>query len=71
MGGNSIYNLSEKEQQELSKARDQSLKSIEIALSATNICTRDLALQFARKFDDMDDELAIQILKFLNHSKEE
>ncbi|MCI1268779.1 MAG: helix-turn-helix domain-containing protein [Ruminococcus sp.] len=67
----SIYNLSEKEQQELSKARDQSLKSIEIELSANNICKRDLALQFARKFDDMDDELAIQILKFLNHSKEE
>lgn len=66
----SIYGLSEKEQQELLDARDKSIRSIEIDLSTNNMCKRDLALQFARKFDDMDDKLANQILKFLNHNKE-
>ena len=47
------------------------MTSIEIELSTNNAFKRDLALQFARKFDDMDDELAEQILKFLNHNKEE
>ncbi|MCD7731705.1 MAG: helix-turn-helix domain-containing protein [Oscillospiraceae bacterium] len=67
----SIYKLDENEQQELSAAYDKSLSSIAVELSKSNDCKRDLALQFARKFDDIDDELAIQILKFLNHDKEE
>lgn len=67
----SIYDLSEKEQRGLEEARDKSIRSIEIELSANSEYKRDLALQFARKFYDMDDELAIQILKFLNHKKEE
>lgn len=67
----SIYDLTEEEQEILSEARDKSLSSIEIELSTNNAFKRDLALQFARKFDDMDDELAEQILKFLNHNKEE
>lgn len=66
-----IYDLSEKEQQDLAEARDQSIKSIEIELPTNNAYKRDLALQFARKFDDMDDELAIQIMKFLDRDKEE
>lgn len=67
----SIYDLTEEEQEILSEARDKSLSSIEIELSTNNAFKRDLALQFARKFDDIDDELAVQILKFLNHNKEE
>lgn len=67
----SIYDLTEEEQEILSEAHDKSLNSIEIELSTNNACKRDLALQFARKFDDIDDELAVQILKFLNHNKGE
>ena len=67
----SIYDLTQSEQEILSEARDKSLNSIEIELNTKNAYKRDLALQFARKFDDMDDELAIQILKFLDHKKEE
>lgn len=66
----SIYELTEGEQEILSNARDKSLKSIEIELNTDNPIKRDLVLQFARKFDDMDDEFATQILKFLNHDKE-
>ena len=66
----SIYDLSVKEQQDLAEARDKSIKSIEIELSTNNEYKRDLALQFARKFNDMDDELAIQIMKFLKRDKE-
>lgn len=65
----SIYNLSEYEQQELLEARDKSIGSIEIELSASNGRKRDLALQFARSFDDMDDETAEQMLRFLNHNR--
>lgn len=67
----SIYELDATEQNELSEAYDKSINSIEIELSTNNMCKRDLALQFARKFNDMDDELAMQMLKFLNHDKEE
>jgi len=66
-----IYDLSESEQQELTGSRDRSIKSIGIELTSDNVVKRDLALQFARKFDDMDDELAQQLLNFLNRSKEE
>ena len=66
-----IYNLSATEEQELSKARDKSIKIVEINLSTNSMYKRDLALQFARKFDDIDDEIAVQILDFLNRKKEE
>ena len=66
----SIYSLNEKEQQELSIARDRSLKSIEIELASSSDNKRDLALQFARKFNDMDDDVVLQIQKFLNRNKE-
>lgn len=67
----SIYDLTKEEQEILSEARDKSLSSIEIELGTNSTFKRDLALQFARKFDDIDDELAVQILKFLNRNKEE
>lgn len=67
----SIYDLTQAEQEALLQARDKSLDSVEIELSTNNAFKRDLALQFARKFDDIDDELAIQMLKFLNRGKEE
>lgn len=66
-----IYDLSAEEQQELSKARDLSIKSIELELSTNNAFKRDLALQFARKFNDMDDEFAMQMLKSLNSKNKE
>jgi len=66
----SIYCLDEKEQQELSIARDRSLNSIEIELSTSSVDKRDLALQFARKFNDMDDDVVSQIQRFLNRNKE-
>lgn len=67
----STYDLTEVEQEILSKAYDKSLNSVEIKLNTNNEFKRDLALQFARKFDDIDDELAIQMLRFLEHNKEE
>lgn len=67
----SIYDLTEEEQEILSEARDKSLSSIEIELSTNNAFKRDLALQFARKFDDIDDDLAVQLLKIINQNKEE
>lgn len=66
-----VYELSEEEQQELSFAKDKSINCIEIELSTSDSHKRDLALQFARKFDDMDDEFVQQLLNFLNRKKGE
>lgn len=66
-----VYDLTAAEQEILSEAHDRSLNSIEIELSTNSTNKRDLALQFARKFDDIDDDIAIQMLKFLNNKKGE
>lgn len=67
----SIYDLTEAEKEHLSETYDKSLNSIEIELNTNNPYKRDLALQFARKFDNMDDEFAARILEFLNNNREE
>lgn len=60
-----IYSLSGEEVECLHKAEDCSIDSIKINLSGNTSQKRDLALQFARKFDNIDDETARTILKFL------
>lgn len=67
----SVYGLSAEERRELTEAKDMSLDSIEINLSSNSAYKRDLALQFARKFDDIDEEAAKAMLEFLNSKKGE
>lgn len=66
-----IYNLSESEEKELLEARDNCINTVEINLTESNSHKRGLALQFARKFDDIDDEDAARILEYLNRKREE
>lgn len=60
-----IYQLNEDEIHILHEARDHCIDRIEIKLSGNGGQKRDLALQFARKFDDLDNETAKTILNFL------
>lgn len=60
-----LYHLNEEEVHILQEARDNCIDSIEIKLSGNGCQKRDLALQFARKFDGLDNETAKTILNFL------
>lgn len=64
----SIYELNNNKQSELYKAYDKSINRIEIKLPSNNICKRNLALQFAKKLSDMDDDIAVQMLNLLDHN---
>lgn|GEM_PF-122363 len=58
----SLYELDESQIAELNSAKDESLNSIEICIEGKNASQRDLALQFASKFNDIDEDFAKQML---------
>lgn len=60
-----IYRLPNEEIEYLKKAESNSVDCIKINLAGNESQKRDLALQFARKFDDIDNETAKTILNFL------
>lgn len=59
------YNLSEEEKKELETAIEESKLQTKIDMKDSSIMQRRAALQFARSFDDMDDETAEKIIKLL------
>ncbi len=61
----SLYDLNEKEKFELITAKQKSLKSIEINLNNLAENKQELALKFARRFDDIDDETIAKIQELL------
>lgn len=60
------YGLTETEQQELKEAVDESKTQFKIVVGSAGNNQRKAALQFARSFDEMDDETAIKILDLLS-----
>lgn len=60
------YGLSEIEQQNLREAIEESKTQYKIATSNAGNNQRKAALQFARSFDEMDDETALKILELLS-----
>lgn len=64
------YNLSNLEKDDLEQAIEESRTQYKISAMHAGIVQRRAALQFARSFDDMDDETANKILKLLSHRKE-
>lgn len=64
------YNLSVEEQQELQEAIDASKTQIKINLIQTEKFKREMALQVARSFDDMDEDTALKIINLLNNKGE-
>ena len=60
------YNLSSEEQSALLQAIDESKTQCKISMEKAGIRQRKAALQFARSFDEMDDETALKILELLS-----
>ncbi len=60
------YNLIESEKQELSEVIEESKTQMKISLINKGKYQRNAALQFARSFDDMDEETAKKIIDLLN-----
>ena len=66
----SYYNLSADEQDSLMQAIDESRTQYKIPMDNAGIHQRKAALQFARSFDEMDDETALKILELLSQKEE-
>ena len=60
------YNLTGAEREELKEAIEESKTQYKISTYQAGYPQRKAALQFARSFDEMDDETAIKILELLN-----
>ena len=64
------YGLTIKEKDELQKAVDESRTQYKISIKDSGINQRRAAMQFARSFDEMDDDTAIKILKLLKDKED-
>jgi transcriptional regulator with XRE-family HTH domain len=60
-----LYRLTSIEEQELSEAIEESKVQYKIPMGDAGTNQRRAALQFARSFDEMDDETATKILELL------
>ncbi len=65
----SHYNLSEEDQERLRDAIEESKTQYKIVVSNSGANQRKAAMQFARSFDDMDDETALYILDLLQNKE--
>ena len=59
------YGLEASEKEKLKKSADESRTQYKINVSSAGTKKREAAMQFARSFDEMDDETAMKILKLL------
>ncbi len=64
------YHLDTTQQVDLQRAIDESKTSFKIATAGAGTVQRRAALQFARSFDEMDDDTASKILALLNKQKD-
>ena len=60
-----IYHLNADEQKELCESIEESRLQYKIVLGDASANRRRAAMQFARSFDEMDDETALKILELL------
>lgn len=64
------YGLTIKEKTALKQAVDESRTQYKIAIKDSGINQRRAAMQFARSFDELDDQTAIKILKLLKDKED-
>ena len=64
------YGLSAEERVKLEKAIDESKTQYKIVAGNAGLNQRKAALQFARSFDEMDDETAMKILELLSKKED-
>ncbi len=62
------YDLNKEQITEMKESAEISKTQIKIALSQSKFYQREAALQFARSFDDIDEETAVKILELLKRS---
>ena len=62
--------LSSSEKKQLQKSVDESRTQYKIIVGNAGIHQREAALQFARSFDEMDDETATKILELLSKKED-
>ena len=62
------YSLKEEDVSELLEAIEQSKTQMKLDLKSASIFQRTAALQFARSFEDMDEETAKKIMQLLENS---
>ena len=62
------YSLKEEEVSELLETIEQSKTQMKLDLKSASIFQRTAALQFARSFEDMDEETAKKIMQLLENS---
>lgn len=62
------YSLNEKQIEEKRESAENSKSQVKIILSQSESYQREAALQFARSFDDIDEETATRILELLKRS---
>lgn len=60
-----LYNLTAEEKSELEEAAIKSSKSIKLNLSNSSEASRELAVAFARKFNDLDEDTIRSLRKTL------
>lgn len=62
-----IYNLNSTEKEELTEAILKSKKEVKISLQELDDQDKDIVLEFARKFSDLDQQTKQNIMKYLVH----
>ena len=62
-----IYNLNSTEKEELTEAILKSKKEVKISLQKLDDQDKDIVLEFARKFSDLDQQTKQNIMKYLVH----
>ncbi|MBQ1370751.1 MAG: helix-turn-helix domain-containing protein [Clostridia bacterium] len=63
------YNLDVNEQKELRESIEQSKPQIRIDLKKVDGVKREMAVQFQRSFENIDEETALKIVELLNGGK--
>lgn len=64
------YSLSEFEKRKLENAIEESRTQYKIMAQNASVNQRRVAMQFARSFDDIDDETALKIMKLLKKKRD-
>ena len=66
-----FYKLSDDERAELNEAIEESKLQTKIDMRKSSDMQRKVALEFARSFDDIDDETATKIMELLRRKEED
>ena len=65
-----LYGLGSDIRSELASAADKTLQAVKLSLDDSSDPKREVALCFARSFDDLDDDTAERVLKLLRKKRD-